>query len=1318
MKNHAKRSLRVAGVVFATVALSALMILTGPFTKIAKADDETSLEEIHKKARLNGVRWCYVGITNINSNDGKKTYTGSNAPDGEKNKPEVVYTIESNYSWKDIAPHNKDDDGVYLPNSLAGNKDNDEDVNCYHLFNGGDGLDNIYKVFGKESEAKVNAASSAAARDKFFTGMGYTKKTSGSDATKHCIRLKYNYEQYDGDKRKPGTEKTGLLGSQTCFEIGSGGTFENKWDDVTWNDESRTESNLDVYLIAKGGWGDDYYEPHMRYFVADKYDDYYYPWEFNTDGGYNLGGEFSNNAVKLTGLSWDDIKKSLNDYFGSSNLGGYISSGLYDDKPLKANMKDEGVTAVVTKLTYVVEEDGQSKDVTYEIGGSTDERKEAYRKALSYLSGKSYPPVKLTDSEKIILYQYYLKTLQKGNIVCDDPEASGEDVTWFVSRSEKKSCKINYSSDGKEDYSYVDDSKRPSNADYTNEYEGILNNAGSAKTILSELNKLTATATTVTAVDDSRYFGAGDGANETAANLSSEATIDSNSAATRDPDCYTATGALGWVVCPIIDGLGHFVESFYTGFIEPNLLIEPELISPNSSISSGATYKIWSKIRTIANISFFLVLLVVVFSQVTGVGINNYGIKKILPKLIIGVLLVNLSYIICQIAVDLSNIIGSSIGRIFESVMTGALSGDPVPELTGGKVAAQVGVALVVGVLAALAGTAFVAVSGGGWAIVMMLLSGLVSVALAFLTLWAMLCIRKALVIILVITSPLAFVCYMLPNLKKTYDFWFKLFKGLLIAYPICSLLVYGGSMVGTILIHASSGADAGSKVGICIAAAITSVVPIFFVPKIVTSSLGALSGIVAKAAGGFRKSIGGIANDRLNKGYIGTRARMGKAAYDRRFKRSEYRAAQDVLAGNSLGTVLGRTAKETGRAALHPLQTRRGNSARTLRSLQTEASRLTSGYQRAEEAPEIDSYNLMGVDATAKDLAAQLGRAGTSDFDIVKVSAAIQSLQKANKYDVLNKTLEENSGKLASISSKRDVRKIAEVLGADKKNNAAAGYYAKALTSWNETREEGSFVDFATYMSGTNSDASFAKDMQNAGADIISSQDDSALSYANSFNGGAAMQAHTVQQFMSANGNLDVKQLREFNAAVKNMDSTTLGNFIGDLSTQQMSNTSVDTLSEIGGSAANSTMASSITSAMSAGNFGDSTTDPARKAAQQQMMRNYQAAKAAYNAASDTAARTGYENLMKAIVGAATMSMNNGGAFDGIAKDTNGAFTGSMSGSMKFAMGLSDTLPPINTGSAARSAPVPNPNPWGAPIPPPPGPGANPPHPGGGPHP
>ena len=50
--------------------------------------------------------------------------------------------------------------------------------------------------------------------------------------------------------------------------------------------------------------------------------------------------------------------------------------------------------------------------------------------------------------------------------------------------------------------------------------------------------------------------------------------------------------------------------------------------------------------------------LAIIISQLTGFGISNYGIKKMLPRLIIAAILVNLSIYICQIAVDLSNILG------------------------------------------------------------------------------------------------------------------------------------------------------------------------------------------------------------------------------------------------------------------------------------------------------------------------------------------------------------------------------------------------------------------------------------------------------------------------------------------------------------------------------------------------------------------------------------------------------------------------------------------------------------------------------------
>ena len=66
------------------------------------------------------------------------------------------------------------------------------------------------------------------------------------------------------------------------------------------------------------------------------------------------------------------------------------------------------------------------------------------------------------------------------------------------------------------------------------------------------------------------------------------------------------------------------------------------------------------------NAVFAVIFLWVIFSQISNVGVSNYGIKKILPRLIIGALLVNLSFYLCQIAVDLSNILGFSLKEALE----------------------------------------------------------------------------------------------------------------------------------------------------------------------------------------------------------------------------------------------------------------------------------------------------------------------------------------------------------------------------------------------------------------------------------------------------------------------------------------------------------------------------------------------------------------------------------------------------------------------------------------------------------------------------
>ena len=121
-------------------------------------------------------------------------------------------------------------------------------------------------------------------------------------------------------------------------------------------------------------------------------------------------------------------------------------------------------------------------------------------------------------------------------------------------------------------------------------------------------------------------------------------------------------GALGWLVCPTTGKLSEAIDWIY-GKIENILQINPVEVKDGAPI-----YEIWKYIRGFTNIVFIIFFMVVVISQITGYGISNYGIKKVLPKLIVTAILINLSFVICSLAVDVSNIVGNSLRGLFTSI--------------------------------------------------------------------------------------------------------------------------------------------------------------------------------------------------------------------------------------------------------------------------------------------------------------------------------------------------------------------------------------------------------------------------------------------------------------------------------------------------------------------------------------------------------------------------------------------------------------------------------------------------------------------------
>lgn len=299
-------------------------------------------------------------------------------------------------------------------------------------------------------------------------------------------------------------------------------------------------------------------------------------------------------------------------------------------------------------------------------------------------------------------------------------------------------------------------------------------------------------------------------------------------------NCIDAAGALGWIICPALQITGKAAEKLY-GYIEDNFL----WIGSDIMGSGTATHEAWKNFRNYANVAFIIMFLVVILSQITGFGISNYGIKKILPRLIAVALLTNLSFIICQLAVDLSDIVGSGIKT--------ALSGFNVTGAASSEYGVSNFISDIFGVLFAGAGTLgagyLAAVTWELWLLPLLLaiIGALFGVFVFFLSL----AVRQAGIIILVVLCPVAIICYALPNTKKIFDKWFRLFTSLLMVYPVCGLLMGGGQFASSILVNLAS--DGNPKFMLTLTAMLLSVVPFFFIPTIVRTSLNAIGQLGAR---------------------------------------------------------------------------------------------------------------------------------------------------------------------------------------------------------------------------------------------------------------------------------------------------------------------------------------------------------------------------------------------------------------------------------------------------------------------------------------
>lgn len=429
--------------------------------------------------------------------------------------------------------------------------------------------------------------------------------------------------------------------------------------------------------------------------------------------------------------------------------------------------------------------------------------------------------------------------------------------------------------------------------------------------------------------------------------------------------CQENGGFLSWMLCPAIAD-GAATAGGLLGSITALTTVHTSIIEQFSKQDSSI-YKAWSAFRNIANIGFVIMLLVVVFSQVTNIGISNYNIKKILPKLIITAILVNFSYLIMGVLIDLSQIVGNGIGVLIRSVAADGMDSD-----ASARASSTIS-AIALLVTSAAGGGAVVAGLLSGPAIilpvVMFIVTSLISVFFGFI----MLTIRQAAIIMVVVLAPLAMVLYALPNTAAITKKYFTTVKALLMLYPMFIFATSAGALASSIIVGTST------DLLMMIVGGLLNVLPYFAIPSMTSKSLaglGAITGAFDKIRGGALKGAsmagGAFAASEFYKNM------KSDFTSDKNLNRSlgrlrKYKAIED--AGGTLSTAQRRRQTEAAGAVLKDAKMRAGGSAAASIALSNYEG---SGFERLESAAQAELR-----DSEANNIISKLTNDGATEDEV-----------------------------------------------------------------------------------------------------------------------------------------------------------------------------------------------------------------------------------------------------------------------------------------------------------------------------------------------
>ncbi|HSX15594.1 MAG TPA: hypothetical protein VLF40_02280 [Candidatus Saccharimonadales bacterium] len=293
------------------------------------------------------------------------------------------------------------------------------------------------------------------------------------------------------------------------------------------------------------------------------------------------------------------------------------------------------------------------------------------------------------------------------------------------------------------------------------------------------------------------------------------------------------SGTLNWLICPVIT-IAAKAANVLDGIIMSTLDVDVAPIFDNTNVPgpSKGYYTAWNSFRIIAVALMTIAGIAMVAAQAFGFEfLDAYTIRKVLPRLLIAIIGISLSWQLMRLAVSFFDTVGFDIRTLMYA---------PFKAL-GGTINIGVGVLTTLGVGALI----FLNPAS---------LTFILTALLAAFVGFVILVLRQVAIIMLIIVAPVAIACYVLPNTQKVWKLWIDNFLGLMLMFPIISALIAAGHIFSAVALRSGGGGGFASTLVAQALGIIAYFIPYFLLPlaaRLATGVIGNLAGFVNNSGKG-----------------------------------------------------------------------------------------------------------------------------------------------------------------------------------------------------------------------------------------------------------------------------------------------------------------------------------------------------------------------------------------------------------------------------------------------------------------------------------